>query len=86
METVSDSIAEVLVKAGANVNAENKKGKTSLIMAAERNYVRKLAVLVKAPGIQLEHRDHDGMTALMLARKGHHQDCVRILIAAGAEL
>jgi len=84
METVSNSIAELLINAGADVNAENKKGQTALTMAAERNYVSKLVVLVKAPAIQLEHRDHNGATALMLARKAGHQDCVRTLIAAGA--
>jgi uncharacterized protein len=84
METVSNSIAELLINAGANVNAENKKGQTALTLAAERNYFDKLAVLVKAPAIQLEHRDHNGATALILARKAGHQDCVRTLIAAGA--
>jgi len=84
METVSNSIAELLINAGANVNAESKKGETALTLAAERNYVAKLVVLVKAPAIQLEHRDHNGATALMLARKVGHEDCVRKLIAAGA--
>jgi ankyrin repeat protein len=84
METVSESIAELLIRAGANVNAEDKKGQTALIKAAERNYVGKLAVLLRAPGIQLNHWDHDGATALAVAQKAKHQDCVRILIAAGA--
>lgn len=86
METVSDSIAKLLIGAGAEVNAEDKKGQTALIMAAERNYVAKLAALVRAPGIGLEHRDHDGATALMHAQKARHQDCIRTLIAAGATL
>lgn len=85
-ETVSDSIAELLINAGAKVNAENNRGQTALIMAAERNYVGKLAVLVKAPGIRLEDRDHDGVTALMVARSKGNRDCVRILLAAGATL
>jgi TonB family protein len=84
IETVSDSIAELLVKAGANINAENKKGKTALIEAAERNYVDKLNILVKAPGIRLGQRDRSGATALMAAKSAGHRDCVQVLISAGA--
>ena len=67
METVSESIAELLIRAGANVNGEDRKGQTALIKAAERNYVDKLAVLSKAPGVRLDHRDRNGATALMIA-------------------
>lgn len=82
--TVSDSIAELLIKAGANVNAEGKRRKTALIRAAESNYGDKLRVLVKAPGISLEHRDRDGLTALMAARHAGNKDCVKVLLSAGA--
>jgi hypothetical protein len=68
IDTVSDSIAELLINAGANVNAKNKEGKTALIEAAEQNYVDKLRVLLKAPGIHLEQRDRNGRTALMMAQ------------------
>jgi len=36
IETVSGSIADLLVKAGANINAQDNNGKTALIMAAEK--------------------------------------------------
>jgi TonB family protein len=55
METVSECIAELLIEAGANVNAEDKQGQTALIKAAERNYVDKLAVLLGAPGVRVDH-------------------------------
>jgi uncharacterized protein len=84
IETVSDSIAELLIKAGANVNAANKKGETALIKAAENNYVDKLKVLVKAPGILFGYRDRNGATALMAAKSAGHRDCVEVLISAGA--
>jgi TonB family protein len=86
IETVSASIAELLIKAGANVNAQDKDGKTALINAAERNYVDKLEVLVKAPGIRLGQHDNNGATALMRATQAHYEDCVRVLISAGATL
>lgn len=85
IETVSPSIAEILIKAGANVNARDKDGTTPLIQAAENNFVDKLKVLVKAPGIRLEERDNKGETALMKARANNLQDCVRVLLSAGAK-
>ena len=84
IETVSASIAEMLLKAGANVNAQNKKGETALITAAEFNEVDKLQVLLMAPGIRVEQRDNQGDTALMRARAKHLEDSVRVLTSAGA--
>ncbi|MGA2434156.1 MAG: ankyrin repeat domain-containing protein, partial [Bryobacteraceae bacterium] len=84
IETVSASIASLLIEAGANVNAHDKEGRTALIRAAENNYVDLLPVLLKAPGIRLDHRDKHGNTALMAARKDNLDDCVHMLIAAGA--
>ena len=84
IETVSGSIAEILIKAGANLNSQDNDGKTALIMAAENNEVEKLKVLVNAPSINLESRNNKGETALMKARAAHNEDCVRLLLAAGA--
>jgi len=84
VETVSEDIADLLIKAGANVNAQDKNGRTALIKSAENNYVANLRVLVKAPGIRLDHRDRQGSTALMAAKKAHHEDCVQVLLTAGA--
>jgi TonB family protein len=84
IETVSGSIADILIRAGSEVNAKDKNGETSLIRAAENNHVDKLEVLVKAPGIHLDERDNKGETALMKAKANNLQDSVRVLVSAGA--
>jgi uncharacterized protein len=84
IDTVSASIAGLLIEAGANVNAQNNDGETALIKAAERHYVRKLEVLVKAANIQLEQRDKKGETALVKAKAARFEDCAQVLISAGA--
>jgi ankyrin repeat protein len=84
IETVSGSIAEILIQAGSDVNAKDKDGKTALIAAAENNLVDKLKVLVKASGIRLEERDNKAETALMKARAKNLQDSIRVLVSAGA--
>jgi len=84
IETVSDSTAELLINAGARLNAQDSGGRTALIMAAENNETEKLKVLLKTPGVDLEVRDNKGETALMKAKAKHFEDCVSRLLAAGA--
>jgi len=84
VETVSASIAGLLIEAGANVNAQDNDGETALIKAARQHYVRKLQILVRAPKIDLERRDKKGETALMKARAAHFEDCAQVLMGAGA--
>lgn len=84
VETVSASIAGLLIEAGANVNAQDNDGETALIKAAKQHYVRKLQILVRAPKIDLERYDNKGETALMKARAAHFDDCAQVLIGAGA--
>ena len=81
--TVSGSIAGLLIKAGADVNAHGYEGETPLIMAAANNELDKLKVLVVAKGIGLEERDDKNETALMKAQASHLNDAVQILVSAG---
>jgi TonB family protein len=84
IETVSASIADLLIKAGANVNAQDNDGETALMQAAGDNLIDKVQMLVKAPGIILEQRDNKGETALMKARAGRLPESIQALVSAGA--
>ena len=84
IETVSGKIADLLIKAGANVNAVDKDGHTALMRAAKRNYVDKVSVLIKSPDIQLNLQDPTGQTALSIAQKEKNAECVHILTSAAA--
>ncbi len=83
--TASESIAELLVDAGADVNAEDKQGKTALIQAAEMNYIEKLEIVAKVPGVQFDHKDQAGETATMAAKRTGHKECLQALITAEAD-
>jgi ankyrin repeat protein len=85
VETASESITELLVDAGADVNAEDLQGKTALIQAAEMNYIEKLEILVKAPEIKFDHKDKTGETATMAAKRTGHKECLQALITAEAD-
>lgn len=86
METVSPDIATLLIKAGADVNVSDSKGRTTLMKAADSNYSAKIRVLTAARGLQINRRDHNGMTALMIAAADASPDCVRALLDAHPDL
>ena len=74
------------VKAGADVNASEHKGFTSLMYAAMGGNLNLMKMLIDA-GACLNDRDiRNGRTALIAAAwNGHHQ-CVDALIEAGADV
>ena len=59
-------ITEILIKAGANINARNAEGMTPLIIAAAEGNAEVAAKLIEA-GADLEAKDENGNTALMYA-------------------
>lgn len=62
----SPAIMELLLKRGANVNARNFKGQTSLHYAVEYGCWRSLPILI-AHGADLQARDNSGQTPLQMA-------------------
>ncbi|HUV08285.1 MAG TPA: ankyrin repeat domain-containing protein [Spirochaetia bacterium] len=84
--TVPDlELAEHLIRAGADVNAENEKGQTALGLAAYEASTQIVEALLSA-GADVEARDRRGATALMRAAIGGHLETVRLLLERGADI
>ena len=79
-----------LLAAGADVNAEESKGKTALIEAASGfNRVAHRIEIVKlllAAGADANAMDDSGMTALHYVVKGGNIEIIKLLLAAGANV
>lgn len=73
------SQVEVLVKAGANINAKNNKGQTALFWSGSAG----IASGYVAAGIDVNARNIDGQTALGWARA---EDIFDSLIEGGADI
>ena len=80
--------AEMLVHAGADVNAANRYGVTPLSLAAADGNAALLTLLLKA-GADPKRADaalHDGRTTLMLAARTGSEDAVKLLVAKGSNV
>lgn len=74
-----------LLAAGADINARNANGQTSLMLAAAAGRADVVEWLA-ARGAGLDHTAKYGLSALMLAVVRGHVDVVRILKDAGASI
>ena len=72
-------LALLLIKRGANVNIQNVQGWTALMDAAEVGNMQLVEALLAA-GARTEARHHNGFMALDFARRGEHQDVIRLLL------
>lgn len=85
----------VLLRYNPNVNAQNKKGQTALILAINASNWVAVYQLIRHPEVRLDLADHKGMTALHYLAKlaGSERDyrhpevdsIIEELIAAGAD-
>ncbi|KAG0246874.1 Glycerophosphoryl diester phosphodiesterase family-domain-containing protein [Mortierella sp. GBAus27b] len=82
-------VAKLLVQYGANMDAQDEDGESSLIIASKNGHVECVKLLIEGTGngiranLELQERYY-GWTALHLAAIENHPDVVRILLAAGA--
>jgi len=72
----NEACCELLLRNGANINAKNKYGTTSLMRAAWFGYVKVVQVFLMH-GADTNIRDDDGETALNQAA----QNCVYVILA-----
>ena len=79
-------IVEMLLKAGADVDARNKYGYTALIEASWGSHIDIVRMLLKA-GADVNAQNHFGYTALIEASiNGNTTDIVEMLLDAGADV
>ena len=76
---------EVLLAAGADVNAVGNDGTSALMEASHHGFLKVVRVLVFA-GADINARDRNGSTALTLACGDGHLDVVQALLAKGADV
>lgn len=74
---------ELLIRAGANVNVTDEKGRTPLHNVVARNYYSAMSVakLLIDAGANVNATDNQGKTPLNLAQREHIE---KLLIDAGA--
>ena len=73
----------LLIQAGANVNKCNNIHETALMFALVKGHIQCVAPLITA-GANVNQKTQDG-TALWYALCGRNDDCVRLMIEAGAD-
>lgn len=76
---------QILLNAGADVDATNRWGQTALMLAAEKGQSGNVDLLLQA-GADAGRIDHNGCSALHLACKNGNRNAVKRLVAAGADL
>jgi ankyrin repeat protein len=79
-------IARLLVEAGADTRAVDRRGKTALSIAASNGYLDVVPLLVEAAGTNLNDKDEDESSAISLAASRGHENVVRLLVEASADI
>ena len=74
-----------LIKAGVDVNIQDKNGITAMMIAAENGYLELLRELKQA-GADVNIQNYYGDTALMCATKKEQHNCVQKLLEFGANI
>ena len=77
-------VAEALLSAGADCNASDSNGWTSLIRAAMGGHEETVMTLPSSSSVLVDLKTQTGWTALVHAAKNGHEACVGRLLEEGA--
>jgi ankyrin repeat protein len=80
------SMAEFLLKVGADAAAKGKDGKAAIHTAAEVGNIPVLELLLSQKNIDIDEEDNEGATALHYAAENGHHAAVELLVANGADI
>merc|ERR550517_1387732 len=61
-------------------------GASPLFLAAQNGHAKVLVYLLDQPGLPLDTQRRDGASPLWIAAQMGHEDCVRLLLRAGAKV
>jgi ankyrin repeat protein len=77
-----------LLQCGVSINCQDdQQGHTPLLRACQRgNQNQRLVKTLLEHGADVQHRDHDGKSALHVACLRNHHEVVEVLLGAGAEV
>ena len=67
-------------------NIERKSKEAQLLFAAENGHVDKLSALLSEKDVKVDCPNSSAVTALFLAAKEGHEECLRLLLEAGARV
>lgn len=82
---------QLLIDAGADINAQDNDGNTALILICQRcdyynnEYTDTVKLLIKA-GTDVNIQNNDGETALLKAIRFGHKEIVELLLKSGADI
>ncbi|KAL3644446.1 hypothetical protein CASFOL_009626 [Castilleja foliolosa] len=75
-----------VIRAGRIVKSSNLEIFSPLLFVARANDVDALRKLIKQPNLDINEKDENGFTAVMVAAAGGHEETFRMLVSAGANL
>ena len=79
-----ESVARLLLEAGANKDLATNDGSTALMLASENGHLEVVRLLLES-GADKDLANVVGDTALMLASENGHLEVVRLLLESGAD-
>ncbi|CAI9779387.1 unnamed protein product [Fraxinus pennsylvanica] len=75
-----------VIQTGKIVQSSNSEIFSSLLFATQANDIASLQKLIKQPDIDLNQRDENEFSAVMVAAAGGHVEAFRLLVNAGADV